>query len=223
MASASFTAIVAATRSNGIGKGGTLPWRLPKEMAYFAQVTSRAPEGAVNAVVMGRNTWESIPAKFRPLRRRMNVVISSNKSYEVFVTSLQANVGMRLKVTSSKQVEGVPTVLSSSVEEAVRTASSSDSSTNKLHRTFLIGGAALYNECLQLSSDTPGHVDRVLLTRVLQPAFEECDVFLADFVGSGGWERAEHKVLEEWVGIEVPHGVQEENGIQYEFQMWTRT
>jgi dihydrofolate reductase len=79
------TLIVAATRSNGIGKGGTLPWHLPKEMAYFARVTSSAPEGSINAVLMGRNTWESIPDKFRPLRKRMNVVISRNPDYPMQV------------------------------------------------------------------------------------------------------------------------------------------
>jgi dihydrofolate reductase len=79
------TLIVAATRAHGIGKGGTLPWRLPKEMAYFARVTTHAPEGTMNAVVMGRNTWESIPLKFRPLRRRANIVISRNANYELYV------------------------------------------------------------------------------------------------------------------------------------------
>lgn len=31
------TAIVAATKSNGIGLNGSLPWRLPGEMKYFAK------------------------------------------------------------------------------------------------------------------------------------------------------------------------------------------
>ena len=73
--------IVAATVTNGIGQGGRLPWRLPQEIAYFARVTSNAAEGSVNAVVMGRNTWESIPTKFRPLPRRLNVVVSRNSDY----------------------------------------------------------------------------------------------------------------------------------------------
>lgn len=77
------TLIVAATKSNGIGLNGGLPWKLPKEMAYFAQVTSNAPEGRVNSVIMGRNTWESIPKKFRPLKKRVNIVISRNKDYEL--------------------------------------------------------------------------------------------------------------------------------------------
>jgi dihydrofolate reductase len=37
MPSQSLTAIVAATTKNGIGLNGTLPWRLPGEMKYFAR------------------------------------------------------------------------------------------------------------------------------------------------------------------------------------------
>ena len=77
------TLIVAATRTNGIGQNAQLPWRLPKEMAYFKRVTTNAPEGSMNAVVMGRNTWESIPQRFRPLDKRLNIVISSNKNYQL--------------------------------------------------------------------------------------------------------------------------------------------
>lgn len=77
------TLIVAATRQNGIGQSGKLPWRLPQEMAYFARVTTNTPEGSSNAVVMGRNTWESIPAKFRPLQKRLNVVVSRNTAYQL--------------------------------------------------------------------------------------------------------------------------------------------
>lgn len=91
------TLIVAATPKNGIGKNGSLPWpMLKKEMAYFARITKRVPTptntGSLqsdtfkqtvldgtqrNAVIMGRKTWESIPRKFRPLKDRTNIVISS--------------------------------------------------------------------------------------------------------------------------------------------------
>ena len=76
------TLIVAATKANGIGQNGNLPWRLPKEMSYFAKVTSHAPEGKQNRVIMGRKTWESIPAKFRPLRDRLNVVLSRQADFK---------------------------------------------------------------------------------------------------------------------------------------------
>ncbi|TFY66935.1 hypothetical protein EVG20_g4156 [Dentipellis fragilis] len=161
------TLIVAATTANGIGKNAGLPWRLPNEMAYFARTTTRAPAGTANAVIMGRNTWESIPPRFRPLPGRVNVVVSHNPAYA---------------------------------------------------------------EALALRASAPDapFVDRVLLTRILAPAFEDCDVHMPDFLaGTSGeeaaaWRRASHEELQAWVGGEVTEGVQEERGVQYEFQMWVR-
>lgn len=83
MSSTPITIVVAATRANGIGKDGALPWRLAKEMSYFSQVTTRAPSGTMNALIMGRKTWESIPTKFRPLKERVNVVITRNRDYDM--------------------------------------------------------------------------------------------------------------------------------------------
>jgi dihydrofolate reductase/thymidylate synthase len=72
-----FDVVVAADTKLGIGKAGTLPWKLPGDMAYFKRVTMAVQDGAKqNAVVMGRKTWDSIPAKFRPLPNRLNIVIS---------------------------------------------------------------------------------------------------------------------------------------------------
>ena len=77
----SFAIVVAADEARGIGAGNTLPWKLPTEMAYFKRVTTVAPPGRQNAVVMGRKTYESIPGKFRPLRDRLNVVLSRDPAY----------------------------------------------------------------------------------------------------------------------------------------------
>lgn len=70
------TLIAAVSPSNGLGKNGGLPWSLRGEMAYFRRATSHAGPTKRNAVIMGRNTWESIPLKFRPLKGRLNVVVS---------------------------------------------------------------------------------------------------------------------------------------------------
>ena len=84
-----------------------------------------------------------------------------------------------------------------------------------VYHKFIIGGAQLYTETLSLA-------DRVLMTRIVSPAFEECDVKMPDFLALGQWRQASHKELESWVGFDVVEGEQEENGVRYEFQMWVR-
>lgn len=85
----------------------------------------------------------------------------------------------------------------------------------------MIGGARLYAAALPLA-------ERVLLTRIIEPSFEDCDVFMPNFIagegGGGGreWARAPHDALSAWVEFEVPRGVQEERGVKYEFEMWIR-
>lgn len=53
-----------------IGTDGGLPWYLPEDLARFRALTSGHP------VIMGRATWESLPARFRPLPGRDNIVLS---------------------------------------------------------------------------------------------------------------------------------------------------
>jgi dihydrofolate reductase/thymidylate synthase len=76
------TAVVAASAaSRGIGWKGDLPWKLPGDMEHFKHLTlSTADPSKINAVVMGRKTWESIPTKFRPLSGRTNVVLTSSNA-----------------------------------------------------------------------------------------------------------------------------------------------
>ncbi len=94
-----------------------------------------------------------------------------------------------------------------------------------MHRRFLIGGAQLYAHALG-SLSLQYSLDRILLTRILEPAFEECDVFLPDFQRTDGvaptWREAAHQELTEWAGFAVPEGIQEEKGVKYVYQMWIR-
>ena len=77
-----FSIVVAVDAKGGIGKEGGLPWHLPADLKYFRDLTSAAAEGALNAVIMGRTTWDSIPEKFRPLSRRLNVVLTRQTGLE---------------------------------------------------------------------------------------------------------------------------------------------
>lgn len=72
-----FDIVVALDLNNGIGHQNTIPWRLPADMRYFRMITSatHSPEKQ-NAVLMGRNTWTSLPDRFKPLPNRKNIVLS---------------------------------------------------------------------------------------------------------------------------------------------------
>ncbi|XP_016519239.1 dihydrofolate reductase isoform X2 [Poecilia formosa] len=72
--------IVAVCPNLGIGKDGKLPWhpiRLSNEFAHFRKMTATpSVAGRTNVVIMGRKTWFSIPEKNRPLKGRINIVLS---------------------------------------------------------------------------------------------------------------------------------------------------
>jgi dihydrofolate reductase len=68
--------IWAQSRTGVIGRDGTLPWRLPEDMAHFRELTDEQP------VIMGRRTWESLPARFRPLPGRRTIVLTGRSGYQ---------------------------------------------------------------------------------------------------------------------------------------------
>ena len=151
-----FVVVVAATASTlGIGKNGTLPWRLKGDMAYFKRVTSETRDASSrNAVIMGRKTWESIPPKFRPLPGRYNVVLT--RSPEVLKPRLPEGVGC-----------------ASSLEEALRQLDPKTELGRGVEEVFVIGGGKVYDDAVRY-----GCCKRVLLTEVTcdEDALE-CDTF----------------------------------------------
>ncbi|MDQ2094080.1 dihydrofolate reductase [Rhodalgimonas zhirmunskyi] len=61
--------VVARARNGAIGRDNTIPWHLPADLKMFQRETLGS------ALLMGRNTWESLPVK--PLKNRMNIVIAT--------------------------------------------------------------------------------------------------------------------------------------------------
>lgn len=70
------TLIAAVARDGTIGRAGGMPWHLPADLAHFKRVTLGHP------VVMGRKTWDSLPARFRPLPGRRNVVVTRQAGWQ---------------------------------------------------------------------------------------------------------------------------------------------
>ena len=66
-------ALIAAVAANGvIGDRNRLPWRLPEDLRRFRAITTG------HAVIMGRKTWESLPA---PLPGRQSIVVTRDPDY----------------------------------------------------------------------------------------------------------------------------------------------
>ncbi|MCS7006066.1 MAG: dihydrofolate reductase [Thermoleophilia bacterium] len=111
------TVVAAIARGGVIGRDGAIPWRLPEDLARFKALTTG------HAVVMGRRTWESLPARFRPLPGRRNVVLTRNPSWEAQGAERAASLEEALELVEDE--EGV----------------------------FVIGGAELYAAALPLADE----------------------------------------------------------------------
>ena len=71
-----FSIIVACTDEGIIGVNNTIPWYIPDDLKYFKTITT-GNEKNKNIVIMGRNTWESLPTQYKPLKDRINIIISN--------------------------------------------------------------------------------------------------------------------------------------------------
>ncbi|ORX99416.1 dihydrofolate reductase-like domain-containing protein [Clohesyomyces aquaticus] len=205
------TMITAAERSNGIGHEGDLPWRLKQELKYFTRVTRRVPHEAsntMNAVIMGRKSWDPLPDEVRPLPGRINVILSRSPK------SLWSQIQKEGRDTETTHVVG-------SLEEGIELLHriyAAPTSDVKLGRVFVLGGTEIFTLVLRLQSTV-----RLLLTRI--HADFECDTFFPDFLADmryGGWKRQDQDRLGSWVGEDVASGRVTENGVEYEFMMYER-
>ena len=222
--------IVAATPKWGIGKGGSLPWpALKQEMAYFARVTKRLPSSPppsnhvipkpMNAVIMGRKTWESIPSRSRPLKDRINIVLS--RTPEALQLSRGNDNGGFLR-EGPFAVAGVPEALSFLESAYSGEFNGFDTPAPQLGRVFIIGGGEIYRMALQLNS-----CNRILLTRVAGDW--ECDTFFPIQLeesegrqGSSQWRKQTLKDLGDWVGEDLGDARREEDEVSWQWEMWIR-
>src|ERR1700726_2606103 len=94
------------------------------------------PRPLMNAVIMGRKTWDSIPERFRPLKGRLNIVLS--RSYLELTRTFLARQWKG--PASDKEPYKV-----SSLDVALTTLSVR----KDIGRVFVIGGAEIYKAALE--------------------------------------------------------------------------
>ncbi len=177
MDSKGFQLVIAATPSLGIGKNGKLPdWQLPGDMSYFRELTSRVRDAKrQNVVVMGRKTWESIPEKFRPLKGRVNVVLSRSfaspggKPDDAENVSAMANghgSAPSAKSDAYSQAQQAGKALgdgvlgTGSLESALELIASPELR-DRVENTFIIGGGQVYAEALRHPNCDVVHLTQV--------------------------------------------------------------
>ncbi|MFE6747382.1 dihydrofolate reductase [Kitasatospora purpeofusca] len=110
--------IWAQTPDGVIGADNTMPWHLPEDLAHFKATTLGRP------VVMGRRTWESLPARFRPLPGRRNIVVTRNPQWSA---------------------DGADRA--GSLDEALELAAA-EPGTGTAAETWVIGGGQLYRQVI---------------------------------------------------------------------------
>ena len=143
-----------------------------------------------NAVIMGRKTWESIPSRFRPLKGRINVIVTRNPDFQASDTPDQEYV-----------------LVFHDISSALRGLHMLDKSSGRgVDKIFVIGGSEIYKSTLKLDKTL-----RILQTQVRRKDGQEieCDTFfpLALDVRNApdGWREVEARAeLEEWAGEEMP-------------------
>jgi len=147
-----FNIIVALDQNNGIGKDGKMPWNISSDLKHFKAITSNVSErGKMNVVIMGRKTWESIPKEFRPLKDRINVVLTKN-------TDLKFPQNVMICDSFKKAIELFDVV----------------DMKDKIDQIFVIGGAQVFGEAIRFSN-----CKKIYVTHV-NNVFE-CDTFFPPY------------------------------------------
>ena len=155
-----------------IGINNSLPIRIDEDISFFKNITSKTSDpDKKNAVIMGFNTYQSIPTKHFPLKNRYNIVLSTTQEMPVFFN----------------------TQLMRNFYDALDFCNSDDS----IEQIFIIGGYYLYRFCLDpspssLKSEYNNLIDEMYITHIQTPALNYTDddtltTFPMDLINLSEW------------------------------------
>ena len=140
--------IYAIDSCNGLSKNGNIPWKSKKDMAFFRTITTN------NIVIMGKNTFFSIPSEHRPLKNRLNIVLTNSphlyetQSNLLFTNNI--NIYQDILTNQNKYNELYPYL-------------------NTDFKIFCIGGKNIYDQFIPISNI-------IWVTRIKSDY--KCDLFL---------------------------------------------
>ena len=142
-----FNLIVCVDNNCGIGKNDTIPWKFTKDLKYFKDITVSKTDRS-NIVIMGNNTYNSIPFSYKPLKDRINLVLSksTNPTENITESPIYFNDIIKLFLYL-------------------------DSIKNDINEVFVIGGKKIYDLFLEYKL-----INKVYMTVIKNVDFN-CDTF----------------------------------------------
>lgn len=130
--------IVATDRNYGFAKNGTIPWNSHTDLNHFAELTTTTVDHTKqNIVIMGRKTWDTLPIKHKPLKNRLNIIVSTT---------------IKIESETCRTFETIESAVKFSIHMHL---------TKKIENVFIIGGLSLYTYGLNSVL-----LDKVYLTRI---------------------------------------------------------
>jgi len=122
--------IYAIDSNNGLSKNGIIPWKSKTDMYFFMNKTKN------NIVIMGKNTFFSLPTQHRPLTNRLNIVLTRNpqdntNEYANLLFTNNSNIYQAILNNRNKYYEMYPFL-------------------HKEFKIFFIGGKTIYEQFIPL-------------------------------------------------------------------------
>ena len=154
--------VVSYDRNGRIGFDGDLLYDIPEDKRKFRKITTdtRNPK-SMNAVLMGYKTWCSIPAKYRPLKGRMNIVCTRSHGEEFVDQTWDDDTPV---YTTDDAMGLVSKLHRDFIGETNWVIDGIDFS--NIERLYIIGGAQIYESLLP-------YADEVAVCHVLRKPTEE--------------------------------------------------
>lgn len=167
--------ILAVDEKNWLWKNKTLAWNIKSDLKYFKKITSETKDLAkLNAVIMGRKTWESIPAKNKPLSNRINCIITKSiKNNDIW-----------------SKIDDF-TLYFNSINHCLSELESKEN----LEKIFVIWWASLYNDFLKW--DLINFVEKIYITKIIWDF--DCDKFFDGIPKNFVVEKYSEIFEENWV------------------------
>lgn len=156
--------IYAQSKNGYIGMNGKLPWHIPADLKYFSKTT----KGSV--VIMGMKTWLSIEDNHKPLKNRLNIVVTRNiKWLEKQEGTIDLNIESFKRENYVDDV-GTGLITTSNLDDLFKYYTWSK------EVAWVIGGQEIYIHALRYANEIHvTHVDTEVLGDTKAPTLIELD------------------------------------------------